>query len=59
MKRINNFIEKIVNSLYYKRTYIFKYKAKNPDDRVFLEELYDKRKKIVKKVKMKKLNLLE
>jgi len=58
MKRINNFIEKIVNSLYYKRTYIFKYKAKNPDDRVFLEELYDKRKKIVNKDMENELNAI-
>ena len=47
MKRIHNFIEKIVSSQYFKRTYILRYKAKNPDDRIFLENLYEKRKNIV------------
>jgi hypothetical protein len=58
MKRINNFIEKIVNSLYYRRTYILKYKAKNPDERVFFEELFSKRKNIVNKDMENELNAI-
>ena len=49
MKRLHNFIEKIVNSLYYKRTYILRYKAKNPDDRVFLEDLYEKGRRLCRR----------
>ena len=47
MKLTHRLIEKIVNSLYYKRLFILRFKAKSPDDRIFIEDLYAKRKKIV------------
>lgn len=58
MKRIHNFIEKIVSSQYFKRTYILRYKAKNPDDRIFLENLYEKRKNIVSKEMDNEINTI-